>query len=99
MAEKEDWRLAAKDVEYLKDKYLNPTDGEEIVINAPYLKMCIFCWEEVRNIPYQRWFVPEDISCCICEKCYEDFKEMFGWKMLDGWDTDRTEGAVLPHME
>lgn len=37
MIEKDDWRLL-NDVEYLMDKYINPTDGEEITKHAPHLK-------------------------------------------------------------
>lgn len=43
---------------------------------------------------YSFWFVPEDISCCICENCYSDFKEMFEWKDLDGWDIDWSAGTI-----
>lgn len=89
MIETDDWRLL-NDVEYLKDEYLNPTSGEEIVQNAPHLKTCVFCWDQVREDRYQRWFLPEDLSCCICENCHHDFKDMFQWKMLDGWDLDWT---------
>lgn len=86
MIDKDDWRLVTNDVVYLKNKSINPTDGEEIAKHAPYFESCIFCLEKVRNTPYQRWFVPEDMSCCICEECFNDFREMFGWKRLDGWD-------------
>ncbi len=85
MGEKADWRLL-NDVEYLRDKCLNPTDGEEIAKHAPELKTCIFCFEKVQDSCHQRWFVPEDVSCCICEECYHDFKTMFHLKKLDGWD-------------
>ena len=84
-AEKDDWRLL-NDVEHLKERELNPTDGEEIASCAPDLKSCIFCFGKVEGSPYQLWFVPGDFSCCICEKCYRDFRETFHWKMLDGWD-------------
>ena len=90
MTEKDDWRLL-NDVEYLQDKYLNPTDGEEIVRHAPCLNACIFCWEKVQDSPQQRWFVPEDLSCCICENCFDDFREAFRWKKLDGWDIEWME--------
>lgn len=90
MAEKDDWRLF-NDVEYLHGKYLNPTDGEEIVQHAPDLKMCIFCLEKVKDSPHQWWFVPEDFSCCICESCFHDFREAFHWKKLDGWDIEWKE--------
>lgn len=29
-------------------------------------------------------------DCCICEEYYSSFKEMFGWKELDGWDIEWT---------
>lgn len=89
MIETDDWRLL-NDVDYLQEEYLNPTNGEEIVLHAPDLKTCIFCWDQVRNDRHQWWFLPEDLSCCICETCFQDFKEMFRWKKLDGWDLDWT---------
>lgn len=36
----------------------------------------------------EKWFLPQDLSCCICEECYNDFKDEFKWKKLDGWDLD-----------
>ncbi len=89
MIEKDDWRLL-NDVEYLKNKEINPTDGEEITAHAPYLKKCIFCLDIVQDDPRQWWFIPLDMSCCICEECYNDFKDTFGWRKLDGWDIDWT---------
>lgn len=71
-------------------KAINPTDGEEITQYAKHLKKCIFCWEEVEDNPHQWWFIPEDLSCCICEECHKDFKEMFRWRELDGYDIDWT---------
>lgn len=85
MVPEDDWRLL-NDVEYLKCKYMNPTDVEEITKQVPDLEKCIFCWSKVQDSPNQRWFIPEDMSCCVCEDCYHDFKEMFRWKELDGWD-------------
>ena len=90
MVEKDDWRLQINDVEYLRNKYINPTDGVEITEHMPYHKKCVFCWDKVENTHHQWWFMPEDMSCCICEECYHDFKEMFEWKALDGWDIDWT---------
>lgn len=87
MIEEDDWRLL-NNVEYLKRKAINPTDGEEIWIHAPHLKKCVFCWEPVNDNPRQWWYIPVDMSCCICEECYNDFKDMFEWRHLDGWDID-----------
>lgn len=87
MAEKDDWRLS-HNVEFLKKAELNPTDGEEICRHASHLKFCEFCLEPVQDSPHQWWFIPLDLSCCICEVCYSDCKESFEWKKLDGWDID-----------
>ncbi len=83
----DDWRLLSVDDE-LKKKEINPTDGEEIGLHAPYLNHCAFCWTQVDHTRHQYWFVPTDLSCCICEKCYHDFKELFQWRELDGWDIE-----------
>lgn len=76
------------DVKCLKKAYINPTDGEEICKYASHLERCEFCSELVRNSPYQWWFVPVDLSCCICEECYNNFKDEFEWEKLDGWDME-----------
>lgn len=71
MVEKDDWRLL-NDVEYLRKANINPTDGEEICRHAPHLKHCEFCLEPVQDNLHQWWFVPTDLSCCICEECYNE---------------------------
>ena len=85
MNSQDDWRLL-NDTEHLKNKALNPTDGEEITQYAEYLEMCIFCGEKVQDTPHQRWFIPEDLCCCFCEECYNDFRKAFKWQELDGYD-------------
>ncbi len=87
MIEENDWRLL-HDVERLRGKSINPTDGEELCANAPHLKKCIFCLDTVEDNQNQFWYITEDIGCCICEECYKDFKEEFKWKELDGWDIE-----------
>lgn len=89
MIESDDWRLlAVNEPERLKNIYINPTDGEEISQNAPHLKSCSFCLDLVDDNIHEHWFVTEDLSDCICEECYHDFKDMFKWKLLDGYDID-----------
>lgn len=83
--QRDDWRLA-NTVETLEGAALDPTDGEEIFRYASHLKRCELCLEPVRNTPCQWWFVTADLSCCICETCYNDLKEHFKWKKTDGWD-------------
>ncbi len=91
MVEKDDWRLL-NDVDDLHGIELNPTDGEDICENAPHLKHCIFCLDLVNDDRFQFWYIPINISCCICENCYRDFKDMFMWKILDGWDINWKRG-------
>lgn len=95
MVKKDDWRLL-NDVEHLKGKALNPTDGEDITKYAKHLKRCIFCLEEVKAISHQRWFIPEDLSCCVCEECYSDFRKTFNLKELDGYDIEWGQKNVNP---
>lgn len=87
MISKDDWRLL-NDVEHLYDCYINPTDGEELSKHLPNLKHCVFCYDLIQDNLNQYWYLPLDQSCCICEKCYNDFKEIFRWKLLDGWDIE-----------
>lgn len=90
MLDKNDWRLLNA-VDYLKKASLNPIDGEEILQHSLNLKYCIFCLEPIQDTPYQKWFIPLDLSCCICEECFDDLKEEFQWRELDGWDIDFKE--------
>lgn len=51
--DQDDWRLL-NDVEHLRGRYLNPTDGEDICKRAPHLKHCAFCWDQVED-NYHQW--------------------------------------------
>ena len=93
MIEKDDWRLL-NDVEHLYNKEIVPTDGEEIFHHMLELKKCIFCLNPVENTRHSFWYLPINKSCCICEECYEDFKDMFHWKLLDGWDIEWSNEKV-----
>lgn len=86
----DDWRLlSVGDDLYYQD--IDPTDGEEIGLHAPWLTHCALCWTEVVHSRHQWWYVPTDQSCCICETCFHDFKELFHWRELDGWDLEWKE--------
>ncbi len=52
------------------------------------MKHCIFCLDYINDDRHQYWYIPNDLSCCICENCYKDFNDMFMWKLLDGWDIE-----------
>lgn len=83
-------RHSVNNIDHLKRNYIKPTNGDKITKYAPYLKHCIFCLSKVNDNLDKCWFVPEDISCCICERCYEKFADMLGWKKSDGGDIDWT---------
>ena len=86
--ESDDWRLLSVDVDELMYRDINPTDGEELGLHARHLTHCAFCWTQVEHKRHQRWYLPTDLPCCICENCYHDFKELFHWNELDGWDIE-----------
>lgn len=82
MIDNNDWRLIKGQIEYLKDKRL---------IYCKYLKKsnewehdhCEFCnskFSEYKN-DLHYGYCTEDKYHWICEKCFEDFKEMFNWKV------------------
>ena len=78
----------------LQKQSLNPTNGEEILkhtIHLRHLRQGAFCWDKVADRREKRWFVVVDLSECICEQCYQDFRIQFDWKLLDGWDLDWKE--------
>ena len=87
MDEKDDWRLL-HDTVHLKKQYVNPINGNSILQKLPSLHHCIFCWDTVEKRIYDRWYLPIDQSCCICEDCFQDFRALFQWKLLDGWDLE-----------
>lgn len=87
MIENNDWRLM-NEIEHLYNQEVDPTDGEELIEHLPNLKKCVFCLDMVEAEICQKWYLPLDQSCCICEKCFDDFKDMFRWRLLDGWDID-----------
>lgn len=89
--ESDDWRLLSVDADELLYRDIDPTDGEELGLHVPGLTRCAFCWTQVEHTRHQRWFIPTEKTCCICENCFRDFKELFHWRELDGWDLEWNE--------
>lgn len=83
----DDGRLISN-LQYLMNQCIDPTDGDELGLHVPQIKHCIFCLEKIKYLPNDRWYIPADKSCCICERCFNDFKNRFHWKLLDGWDIE-----------
>jgi len=43
---------------------------------------CSFCWKKL-DFDEQREYCTCDYYHWICSKCYKDFKELFGWKIVE----------------
>jgi len=87
MISKDDWRLR-NDVKHLEGMSVNPTDGEAITLHMEDNRECTFCWRKVSDNPHEHWYVTEDVGSCVCEDCFQDFKDMFCFRLLDGWDIE-----------
>lgn len=81
-ADSEDWRLLRGQEEYLRGVTLiwheyqpkNPKNDHD---------HCEFCMEKFgfSEDDIHFGYSTEDNDIWICEKCFEDFKEAFGWKV------------------
>ena len=81
MIEKDDWRLLDQE-SYLADKTLRFCKWES---NNPDYdhEHCRFCWAKFPNEFPEGYVTTENRYWWICPTCYEDFKEMFRWKLVD----------------
>jgi hypothetical protein len=85
MREADDWRLQGQE-EYLKDislswkKYTRYSESWEH-------DHCEFCWAKFmeEDLPdvLHAGYATEDNYRWICEQCFEDFKDMFNWKVSE----------------
>ena len=81
MIEKNDWRLQGQE-EYLKGetlyykKYTKYSDEWEH-------EHCEFCGDKISEYDgdLHEGYCTKDEKCWICEKCFNDFKKMFDWKV------------------
>lgn len=89
MIDKDDWRLL-NDADCLRDQYLDPVSSNEIILHLPELKHCVFCLEQLPEqlSYYERWYITPDRKNCVCESCFNDFREYFNLKSTDGWDVE-----------
>ena len=95
MIEKDDWRLTAGPVlgneEKLKNIPLYYIPFQPLSENWDH-EHCTFCWakfylhEECLQEGYCTRPQNSRDADWICPECYEDFKEMFGWKVKDALD-------------
>ena len=79
MCKNNDWRLMNQE-NYLKGKelyYINYNMVEEHDHDH-----CAFCMEKFYSTK-QKGYCTTDYYHWICEKCYEDFKDIFNWVVIE----------------
>ena len=74
----EDWRLVGQD--YLQDKELYHLNYRKDDFDDH--EHCSFCWEKFDS-DEQIGYCTRDYYHWICTNCYEDFKELFKWKIIE----------------
>lgn len=84
-----DWRLQGQEL-YLRGaalvfKRYKSTPGSDH-------EHCDFCWAkffEPDGYLHEGYSTPDN-KHWVCPQCYEDFREMFGWTLIDGnYDTPK----------
>jgi len=81
-----DWRLQGQE-KYLKGVTLVPRRYRRSAPNPNWdHDHCEFCWakfmvEDAHGLHHG--YATHDDYRWICEKCFEDFKSMFEWKVVD----------------
>jgi hypothetical protein len=84
MREENDWRLTnqqsyLKGVTLIWRKYRRYSDTWDH-------DHCEFCWEKFMDIGdpevLREGYATEDDYRWICEQCFEDFKDIFNWKII-----------------
>jgi hypothetical protein len=85
MREENDWRLTnqllcLKGVKLIRESYSAPNDQWDH-------DHCEFCWTKFMEQGYSgtlsSGYTTEDRRHWICESCYEDFKDLFEWSVLE----------------
>ena len=85
MVEKDDWRLLRGQEEWLKGRRL---------MKIPYFRWsetwdhehCEFCFAKFSAADgdlHEGYVTADDKRSWICPECFEDFKEMFQWELVD----------------
>ena len=90
MREDNDWRLQGQGA-YLKGvslcwkKYARYSESWEH-------DHCEFCWAKFMEADYpdvlHEGYATEDNYRWVCEQCFEDFKDLFGWEVMRAGGSD-----------
>ena len=77
----EDWRLTNQQ-DYLYGKKLKCYD----ILDFPNIdhEHCEFCWGKIskHEESFRKAYADEKLFCWICQKCFDDFKELFKWEVI-----------------
>lgn len=57
-------------------------DGEKV--RHFWHEHCWFCWEKATTDTDRVFYCTEDMGCWICEGCFNDFRDEFGWTVKEG---------------
>lgn len=81
-SDENDWRLLRGQDEYLKNEVLNLAKYERYSETWDH-DHCAFCWETFSEYEgdLHEGYCTLDKRYWICEKCFNDFKHMFKWKV------------------
>ena len=85
MLEQNDWRLTSQE-KYLMNAQLRK---QPYVAPSPQWDHdhCEFCWAKFMEGEHgdvlHEGYCTKDEKCWICEQCYQDFKEMFRFAVID----------------
>lgn len=95
------WEAAYKDknaffhkIERYAQKHVESTNrGHEFFegekIQHFWHEHCEFCWEKALTDKACTFYCTEDMYHWICEECFNDFKEKFGWQVKSAEDLFR----------
>ena len=77
-----DWRLRSQEA-YLKGVEIHLSNYDLVKPDGDH-DHCEFCWDKFSHLKkdLQAGYCTTDFYRWICEPCYNDFKEMFGWKVV-----------------
>ncbi|MBR6693693.1 MAG: hypothetical protein IKL62_01945 [Clostridia bacterium] len=82
MLEKDDWRLLNQKEYLMKAKLIKSIYKPQNEKSDH--EHCCFCWDKFGDIPENLnvGFHTIDRRHWICEECFNDFKEMFGFEVI-----------------
>ena len=85
MIEKDDWRLRGQE-EYLQGMKFTYKKFMSVGDRSDH-EHCEFCWHKFMEQPEgvedctSEGYCSMDGKYWVCESCFEDFKDMFGWEV------------------